>query len=83
MFDSNGKKHFGYIAQDVERALYKYALDKVGFENAQEYVDEFNLLGKGESYLSLVYNQVAVLKEVELQDRIDKLEMQIEELKGV
>jgi len=83
MFEMNDKIHFGYIAQDVERALYKYAIKKVGLENAREYVDEFNLLGRGESYLSLVYSQVAVLKEVELQDRIDKLEMQIKELKGV
>jgi len=82
MFDSNGKKHFGYIAQDVERALYKYALDKVGFENAQEYVKEFNLLDKSESYLSLVYSQIAVVKEAELQNRIDVLEEKIDKLIG-
>ncbi|HHW90671.1 MAG TPA: hypothetical protein GX745_07215, partial [Clostridiales bacterium] len=62
------------------RALYKYALNKVGYKKARQYVDDFNLLGRGESYLSLVYSQIAVLKEVEMQKRIDELEKKLKAL---
>lgn len=87
MFKQNdaedGLWHFGYIAQDVETVLYQYALEEVGYEDAQEYVKDFAFLHKDESYLSLLYGEIAVLREKEMRDRIASLELQIEELKGV
>ena len=50
--------------------------------NAQEYVKAL-LLHKDESYLSLLYGVIAVIREKEMRDRIASLELQIEELKGV
>ncbi len=80
MYKQGTKWHFGYIAQDIERAIYKYALNKVGFKHAKDYVKEFAVLHKSESYMSLLYGEIAVLKEKEMQDRIDNLEERISKL---
>lgn len=82
LYKIGGKRHFGYIAQDVERVLYKYALDKVGRENAQEYVKQFDVLDRTESYMSLVYTELAALKSEEMQRKISGLENELEKLKN-
>jgi len=68
-FIIDGKIHFGYIAQDVQKALNSY-------DNA----DNYKVLGNDGEYLSLVYNQLAVLKEAEMQNRIDTLKERLESL---
>ena len=83
MYRQNDKWHFGYIAQDVERAIYKYALNKVGFNDAWNLVKEFAFLAKDESYMSLLYGEIAVLKEKEMQNRIDELEDRIFKLEKI
>ena len=80
MYEKGGKLHFGYIAQDVERALFKYAVKEVGFENAREYADSFDILDRGESYLALIYSEIAVLKDEEQNRRIKELEKRLEKL---
>lgn len=72
--------HFGYIAQDIERALYKWATREFG-KDAKYYVDKFAFLHKDESYLSLLYGEIAVLKEKAMSERIDKLENELQEIK--
>ena len=79
--------HFGYIAQDVERALFKYCLSEFGLSEAKNKVKEFGLLSKSESYMSLLYGEIAVIMEAynrlenkRLKDRLDKLE---EQMKGL
>ena len=66
------KIHFGYIAQDVERALYKYC----GHDK-----DKYAMLSKSESYMSLLYGELNVIMDAynrqeneRLSDRISKLE---------
>lgn len=71
---------FGYIAQDVERALFKYVTKTHGIEKANEIVRRFNILGKSESYLALVYSELAVLKDTQKEIRLDELERRVEEL---
>ncbi len=80
MYLQNDKWHFGYIAQDVERALYKYALKTVGFKKAWEFVKKHAVLYKDESYLSLLYGEIAVLKEEETRKEIEGLEDRIARL---
>lgn len=80
----NDKVHFGYVAQDIERALFKYATsrkDIKSIQEAKEYVKEFAVLNKSESYQSLLYGEIAVItdaynrmKNEELETRIQKLE---------
>lgn len=76
----DGKKHFGYIAQDVERALYKYTLSKYGLNEAKNVVSEFAVLSKSESYMSLLYGEIAVIMDAYNRRRMDKLEKRIEAL---
>lgn len=83
MYQQKDKWHFGYIAQDVERAIYKYvSLMKKwdSMEAMNEYARSFAMLHKDESKLSLLYGEITVIKEAEIQSRIDKLENKLEEL---
>lgn len=88
------KKHFGYIAQDVERALYKYCLqssvlngmDKLEasrFANTQ--ISQFAVLSKSESYMSLLYGEMEVIMNAyhrrenkRLKDRLNNIESKLE-----
>ena len=81
MYLQNKTWHFGYIAQDVERALYKWATSKYGLE-AKHYVDKFAMLHKSESHLSLLYGELAVLKEQQMMDEITKLNNRLEILEN-
>ncbi|WP_201288922.1 tail fiber domain-containing protein, partial [Erysipelothrix anatis] len=64
------KYSFGYIAQDVERCLYKYILKVWGYADANEWLSKFKLLSRGESYLSLLYTEVdIIMAEVETRAR--------------
>lgn len=72
-------KLYSYIAQDIERILYKWAANKYGLD-AKYYVDKFAILHKDESYMSLLYGEIAVLKTQELQTRIDLLEERMNKL---
>lgn len=83
MYFKDGKWEFGYIGQDVERALYKYALKTVGFSEADNFMESFSFLHKGESYLSLLYGEIAVLKEAEINKRIEELEKKVSAVEGV
>ncbi|MGB4386969.1 MAG: tail fiber domain-containing protein, partial [Caldicoprobacterales bacterium] len=87
MYKTNDDRwHFGYIAQDVERALYKYVVKKVGFKKAREYMKKFDVLYKDESYLSLVYAEIEALKMVAIESRINEIENRLsllETSKGV
>ncbi|QIK56675.1 hypothetical protein G7059_01840 [Erysipelothrix sp. HDW6A] len=73
-FDNN--IHFGYIAQDVERALYKYCLKKYGYEFANEKVKQFAVLSKSESYLSLLYGELTVIKDAYYHREVERLKLQ-------
>ena len=74
--DSN-KIHFGYIAQDVENALYKYTLSKYGLNKAKEEASKFEVLSKDTEYLSLLYGELAVIIDAYNRRRMDKLEERI------
>lgn len=76
----SGQIHFGYIAQDVERALYKYTLSKYGFTKAKQEVKKFSVLSKSESYMSLLYGEIAVIMDAYNRKRSDDLERRIEKL---
>ena len=82
MFWQGDKWHFGYIAQDVQRVLYQFALEEVGFEEAVEYMESFAFLHRDESYLSLLYGELAVLKDKEYREKVKELENRLNELEG-
>ena len=62
------KYSFGYIAQDVERCLYKFILKVWGYSEANKWLGKFKLLSRGESYLSLLYAEVDIIM-AEVQER--------------
>ena len=74
------KIHFGYIAQDVEKALYNHAVQVYGKEKAETIVKDFALLSKDEHYLSLLYGEIQVLKDAYYQREFKKLQNQINKL---
>ena len=84
-FDQGGKKRYGYIAQDVERAFYKHCLATEGYEKAKSIADRIDTYKKpsaGEGMMSLSYIEVLVLKEAELQRKIKRLETRVVALEG-
>ena len=73
---------FGYIAQDVERALYKFCLNVYGWDHANDWLKKFKLLNKSESYMSLLYNEVQIIKQAVKQRKIDRANDRIEQLES-
>lgn len=85
-YEMNGKIHFGYIAQDVERMLYRYATKNGYGKKAKDFVDKFSFLNKDESYLSLAYAEIEALKMAATESRINEIENRLsllETSKGV
>ena len=80
-YTQNGQVHFGYIAQDVERVIYKYCADKYGWENAQVAMDKYALLHKSESHLSLLYGEIQILKDAYYKQEVTELRNELNELK--
>ena len=85
------KIHFGYIAQDVEMALYQYfyqssvlngmnKLEASRFANTQ--IAQFAVLSKGESYMSLLYGELNVIIEAYNRLENERLEERIKALEG-
>ncbi|MEG0415412.1 MAG: tail fiber domain-containing protein [Erysipelothrix sp.] len=72
---------FGYIAQDVERVLYRYCVDKRGYREANEWLKKFKLLNKSESYLSLLYNEIGIIMHAVKNRKIDRLEAENKQLR--
>ena len=82
----DGKWHFGYIAQDVERIIYKETMSMYGWEQAKNIQEKFAIVEKGESHLSLLYGELSVLKDAyhdkqinDLEERMSRLEKLIKE----
>ena len=79
--DQNGKINFGYSAQDVQRTLTKYAYQELGIRGS-EVLEKFSALEKGESYLSLRYRDIEVMKGALRDKKIEELENRIKELEN-
>lgn len=77
MYLQGTKWHFGYIAQDVERALFLWATKRYG-KDAKHYVDKFAVLHKDESMLSLLYGELVVLKEQQMMSEINSLKERLD-----
>lgn len=77
MYLQKDKWHFGYIAQDVERALFLWATKRYG-KDAKHYVDKFAMLHKDESMLSLLYGELAVLKGQQMISEINSLKERLD-----
>ncbi len=71
--------HFGYIAQDVERSLFLWATKRYGKE-AKHYVDKFAMLHKDTSMLSLLYGELAVLKEQQFINEINRINQRLDKI---
>ncbi|QIK70834.1 tail fiber domain-containing protein [Erysipelothrix sp. HDW6C] len=64
----------GYIGQDVERALFKYCSIVWGYHDANEWMKKFKMLQKDESYLSLLYAEIKVIRIAVVDRRSKRLE---------
>lgn len=84
LYKMNEQYQFGYIAQDVERALFRYASEVYGVDSARRNKETFNMFGQSENYLSLAYRQVNAIKDAEKDKKISELEQRIVnlEMKG-
>lgn len=81
MYEMNGKTKFGYVAQDVERELFKYACKLMDREVAKEYMKQFDVLDTNDdSYKALIYSQMEVLKGAYQDKRIEELEERLDRL---
>lgn len=69
MYMQEGKLHFGYIAQDVSNILEKWKL-----RNPLMAEINFALFDDEGDFLSLIYGELAVLKNKELSKRLELLE---------
>lgn len=73
---------FGFVAQDVERCLFKYVVKVWGYEDAKEWMKRFKLLSKDESYLSLLYAEVEIIIGAVEKRKINQLETRIQQLEN-
>lgn len=73
---------YGYIAQDVERVFFKYAVDEYGVDVARRNKELFNIVDRGESYLALLYSQVHALKQAENEKKFEEAKKELEEIKN-
>jgi hypothetical protein len=75
------KFSYGYIAQDVERCLFKYVTKVWGFKAASEWMPKFKLLQQSESYKSLLYAEVQVIMMAVERRHRERLELEVEQLR--
>ena len=81
-FMMNERMQFGYIAQEVESALFRYVTKEYGVEEARKNEAIFNMISKDESYLGLVYRQVEAIKTAEQMQEIRELKSRVEVLEN-
>lgn len=75
------KFSYGYIAQDVERCLFKYVTKVWGFKAANEWISKFKLLQQSESYKSLLYAEVQVIMQAVERRQRERLELEVKQLR--
>lgn len=75
------KFSYGYIAQDVERCLFKYVTKVWGFKAANEWMSKFKLLQQSESYKSLLYAEVQVIMQAVERRHRERLETENKQLR--
>ena len=80
----NSQVHFGYIAQDVERTIFKYLSSTNKYNSIRELNEDakrYAILYKDETFLSLLYGEIQVIKDAYYKRKIEQLEYDIIELK--
>ena len=77
LIDGNGKYKFGIIAQDLVNAFKKYGLDYREYEIISEVQVD---LTDETLYFFINYEQVLILKNQFLEDRVKKLENKLEKI---
>ena len=77
MYKMSGNTQFGYIAQEVEGALFKYANKTYGTDIARKNKEVFNIVSQDESYLGLVYKQVSAIKDAQHEKEIEDLKQKV------